>query len=246
MLKLKRYLKPYLLFLVGGIALLFGQAMLELELPNYMSNIVNIGIQQGGITQIAPEAIDGETMQVMQLFMSDDDKAAVDAAYRQAGADDALKKFPELGEGDWILADDADTDAADAAFSRADYAFLTMMETLSSQAGSASLGDAENKTMDMSKLGDILPMLSALPQQTFDDAIATANAADESVLSQTAYVFTKGFYTQLGADTDAIQTEYLLFTGLEMLGFAVLLTVCSVSAGMSGAASARTWRPSTR
>lgn len=231
MLKLKRYLKPYLLFLVGGIALLFGQAMLELELPNYMSNIVNIGIQQGGITQIAPEAIAGETMQVMQLFMSDDDKAAVDAAYRQAGADDALKKFPELGEGDWILADDADTDAADAAFSRADYAFLTMMETLSSQAGSASLGDAENKTMDMSKLGDILPMLSALPQQTFDDAIATANAADESVLSQTAYVFTKGFYTQLGADTDAIQTEYILFTGLEMLGFAVLLTVCSVSAG---------------
>ena len=45
MLKLKRYLKPYVLFLVCGIALLFGQAMLELELPNYMSNIVNIGIQ---------------------------------------------------------------------------------------------------------------------------------------------------------------------------------------------------------
>ena len=60
MLKLKRYLKPYVLFLVCGIALLFGQAMLELELPNYMSNIVNIGIQQGGITEIAPEAIDDD------------------------------------------------------------------------------------------------------------------------------------------------------------------------------------------
>ena len=231
MLKLKRYLKPYVLFLVCGIALLFGQAMLELELPNYMSNIVNIGIQQGGITEIAPEAIDDGTMQVMQLFMSDEDKAAVQAAYTQAGPDDTLKRFPDLGEGDWILNADADTAAADAAFSRADYAFLTMMEDFLAQSGGASLGDAENKSMDMSKLSEILPMLESLPQQAFDDAIATANAADESVLSQTAYVFTKGYYTQLGADTDAIQTEYILFTGLEMLGFAVLLTVCSVSAG---------------
>ena len=81
MLKLKRYLKPYVLFLVCGIALLFGQAMLELEPPNYMSNIVNIGIQQGGITQIAPEAISFDGMQLAQTFMSESDRAAVAEAY---------------------------------------------------------------------------------------------------------------------------------------------------------------------
>ena len=163
MLKLKRYLKPYVLFLVCGIALLFGQAMLELELPNYMSNIVNIGIQQGGITEIAPEAIDDGTMQVMQLFMSDEDKAAVQAAYTQAGPDDTLKRFPDLGEGDWILNGDADTAAADAAFSRADYAFLTMMEDFSAQSGGASLGDAENVEAESAAIRDhVLGLMSEL------------------------------------------------------------------------------------
>jgi len=49
MLRLTKYLKPYLVLLVVSIALLFGQAMADLALPNYMSEIVNVGIQQGGI-----------------------------------------------------------------------------------------------------------------------------------------------------------------------------------------------------
>ena len=56
MLKLKQYLKPYIALLLGAVILLFGQAMLELTLPNYMSDIVNVGLQQGGITYASPEA----------------------------------------------------------------------------------------------------------------------------------------------------------------------------------------------
>ena len=55
MLKLKQYLKPYIALLLGAVILLFGQAMLELTLPNYMSDIVNVGLQQGGITYASPE-----------------------------------------------------------------------------------------------------------------------------------------------------------------------------------------------
>ena len=70
MLKLKRYLKPYIALFLGAIILLFGQALLELTLPNYMSDIVNVGLQQGGITYSAPDAIDAQSMQLMQLFMA--------------------------------------------------------------------------------------------------------------------------------------------------------------------------------
>lgn len=70
MLKLKQYLKPYIALLLGAVILLFGQAMLELTLPNYMSDIVNVGLQQGGITYASPEAIDTQSMQLMQRFMS--------------------------------------------------------------------------------------------------------------------------------------------------------------------------------
>ena len=81
MLKLKRYMKPYLGFLLAAVLLLFGQAMLELELPNMMSKIVNIGIQQGGMTQAAPDAIDADAMALMKQFMSTEDQAVVDEAY---------------------------------------------------------------------------------------------------------------------------------------------------------------------
>ena len=231
MLKLKRYLKPYLAFLLCGILFLFGQAMLELELPNYMSNIVNIGIQQGGITQIAPEAISFDGMQLAQTFMSESDRAAVAEAYDVVADPLPLRdKFPAFEPGGHALREGADTDAADMAFARSSYAFLQMIEQ-AAEAGGVSMGDSETQTMDLENAGQLLAMLSQLPEGALDEAIAAAQSADDTVLEQTAYVFTKSYYVQLGADTDAIQTNYILFTGLEMLGFTVLLTVCSVSAG---------------
>lgn len=231
MLKLKRYLKPYLAFLLCGILFLFGQAMLELELPNYMSNIVNIGIQQGGITQIAPEAIAAKGMQLAQTFMTDADRAAADAAYEEVT--DPLPwrdDFPGIEPGDFVLREDADKAAADMAFARSSYAFLHLIEQ-ASEASGMTMGNSETQTMDLESADALLAMLSQLPEGALDEAVAAAESADETVLEQTAYVFTKSYYVQLGADTDAIQTNYILFTGLEMLGFTVLLTVCSVSAG---------------
>ena len=67
-----------------------------------------------------------------------------------------------------------------------------------------------------------------------DDAIAAAAATPESMLSQTAAVFTKGFYMQLGADTDAMQTSYIFRTGGKMLLMALLLAVCAISVGFCG------------
>ncbi len=57
MIKLAKYLKPFLFGLVLAIALLFGQAVCNLNLPNYMSDIVNVGIQQSGIEHAAPAAV---------------------------------------------------------------------------------------------------------------------------------------------------------------------------------------------
>ena len=86
----------------------------------------------------------------------------------------------------------------------------------------------------MSKLGELVPMLAMLPQGMVDDAIAAAAATPESMLSQTAAVFTKGFYMQLGADTDAMQTSYIFRTGGKMLLMALLLAVCAISVGFCG------------
>ena len=56
MFKLAKYLKPFTALILASIVLLFVQAMCDLSLPDYMSNIVNKGIQQGGIESAVPEA----------------------------------------------------------------------------------------------------------------------------------------------------------------------------------------------
>ena len=240
MLKLKRYLKPYVGVLLLGIVLLFGQAMLELTLPNYMSDIVNIGLQQGGITQAAPEVIDDQTMAMMQMFMSDQDKQTVQAAYAtldsQSDTSKLLKKYPKAEGSDYVLVADADEGANDA-FNRASYALVNLLQ----QVGGSQQTDAQDTTtsasetgatMDIEKLDQMIGMLQTPQmQQEVQKAIETAAVTPESMLDQTGVVFTKSFYSQLGADTDAIQTHYILQIGARMALLAVLLTVCAVSAG---------------
>lgn len=214
MLKLKRYMKPYLGLMAAAILLLFGQAMLELTLPNYMSDIVNVGLQQGGITQSAPEAIDAASMALMQRFMNEDDAAAVAAAYVPAGESaEGLahwqKTYPNLTESDWVMAADAEDSGANGAFSRAAYALVQV-------AGASAMDPAALATLDQSDI---------------DEAVNTAAVTPDSLLGQTGAVLVKQFYQTLGADTDAIQTGYILSVGVRMLGLTLLLTACAISAG---------------
>lgn len=235
MLKLKRYLKPYLGLLLVGVALLFGQAMLELTLPNYMSDIVNVGLQQGGITQAAPEVIDSDAMAMMQMFMSEEDKALVNAAYEplseREDAADLKKTYPNTGDEDLALAADPEN-GVNEAFNRVAYALVSMMEELAPADSATQSEKQASGTLDAEAMVQLTAMLqSGALNEQLNEAIATAAVTPESMLDQTGVVLTKSFYTQLGADTDAIQTSYILKVGLRMAGLAILLTVCAISAG---------------
>ena len=236
MLKLKRYLKPYIALFLGAIILLFGQALLELTLPNYMSDIVNVGLQQGGITYSAPDAIDAQSMQLMQLFMSEEDRATIDGVYTQLSEGEQLtelqKTFPKLQPGDYALIEEH-AGGIDGAFSRASYALVQTMESMAAQSGqSAPSGSSTEGTIDLSAVGQLLSMLqNPAMQDTIEQSIQTAAVTPESMISQTGPVLVKSFYKVLGADTDAIQTNYILGDGLKMLGLTVLLTGCAIGAG---------------
>lgn len=235
MLKLKRYLKPYLGLLLVGVALLFGQAMLELTLPNYMSDIVNVGLQQGGITQAAPEVIDSDAMAMMQMFMSEEDKALVNAAYEplseREDAADLKETYPNAGDEDLALAADPEN-GVNEAFNRAAYALVSIMEELAPADSATQSEEQASGTLDAEAMVQLTAMLqSGALNEQLNEAIATAAVTPESMLDQTGVVLTKSFYTRLGADTDAIQTSYILKVGLRMAGLAILLTVCAISAG---------------
>src|SRR5512132_1816455 len=81
MLRLFKYLKPYTALILLTIVLLFIQANADLALPDYMSRIVNHGIQQNGVENAVPQAIRQSQMNRLFIFMNAEQKAQVLAAY---------------------------------------------------------------------------------------------------------------------------------------------------------------------
>src|SRR5512139_3485244 len=101
MIRLAKYLKPFLVMLIISIVLLFAQAIFELALPDYLSRIVNVGIQQGGVESAVPQALRQSTMDRLGLFMTAQDKADVLGVYTlvQPGSAEAqtyLGQYPVL------------------------------------------------------------------------------------------------------------------------------------------------------
>lgn len=234
MFKIKRYLKPYIALLLGAVMLLFGQAMLELTLPNYMSDIVNVGLQQGGITYSAPKAIDTQSMQMIQMFMSKEDKATAQGAYTQLEAGDLAelqKTYPNLQAGDYAMLGES-SEQVESAFSRASYAMVLTIKQMADKQGGDSSGSAKETSIDPQVMEQMMMALrQPAMQEQIQSAISEAAVTPETMISQTGPVLVKSFYRALGADTDAIQTNYILMDGLKMLGLTVLLTSCAIAAG---------------
>jgi ATP-binding cassette subfamily B protein len=101
MKRLTKYLVPYMGIILMTIALLFGQANCDLALPDYMSRIVNIGIQQGGVEDTVPTAMRQSTMGRLVLTMDEGSakRLSSDYAYLLPGTDAAKKyvgKYPAV------------------------------------------------------------------------------------------------------------------------------------------------------
>ena len=101
MLRLIKYLKPFIALILIAIVLLFVQAMADLSLPDYMSEIVNVGIQQGGITDAVPVAVRQSQMEKLTIFMDQDGKELVLGSYTLIDKDSSdyekyLKEYPAV------------------------------------------------------------------------------------------------------------------------------------------------------
>ena len=90
--KLYQFLKPYAASICVIIAVLVLQAYCDLSLPAYTSDIVNVGIQQGGIDSSIPEEIRKEDMEELFLFVTKEDQETVKESYRESGDRYVLKE----------------------------------------------------------------------------------------------------------------------------------------------------------
>lgn len=240
MTKLFRYVKKHISFLLVAIVLLFAQAILDLNLPNMMSNIVNVGIQKNGIEEIAPKAVSPDMLALLTTFASEDDQKTIQSSYTlysQLDADQKAKTdkmFTQAAQQDAMVltATGSSLEAADVAMGRASYGLISFLQEAAKQQGiEIGNNDEVNADFDMEQMQQMLPMISQAPQQMIDDAIAQASQTPEMMTGSVAAVLNKGLYQQLGADTDKIQMNYIMRTGGIMLLLSLFVMLCAVGIG---------------
>lgn len=234
---LKTYLKPFAALVLACILLLFGQAMCDLTLPNLMSDIVNTGIQLGGMDEAAPAVLNQQAVDLLTLFMNDAEAGTVKNAYTpvEHGSDEETKlakTYENIKDMDAVaLSEDADVQAVGDAYGKAAYAFMTFLKDYGAQTGQAVDTESGVQDMDMRQLYAVIPMLQQMPKETFSEAIDSAENAQSMIGSQVGATFTKLFYKELGVDLDAKQMHYIVMKGLEMLGIALLGVLAAVLVG---------------
>lgn len=234
---LKTYLKPFAALVLACILLLFGQAMCDLTLPNLMSDIVNTGIQLGGVDEAAPAVLNQQAVDLLTLFMNDAEAGTFKNAYTpvEHGSDEETKlakTYENIKDMDAVaLSEDADVQAVGDAYGKAAYAFMTFLKDYGTQTGQAVDTESGVQDMDMRQLYAVIPMLQQMPKETFSEAIDSAESAQSMIGSQVGATFTKLFYKELGVDLDAKQVRYIVMKGLEMLGIALLGVLAAMLVG---------------
>lgn len=239
MLKLFRYLKPYLPLILASIGLLFIQANADLALPDYLSRIINIGIQQGGVESALPQVIRQNALKDILLLLPAEDRALVESVYSlvdNSHPDYAAYQqgYPGLkGEGLYVLGtvQPAERERLEKAIApgliTAEFIRQLSADPQKAQALSQSFG------FDLSQLPpgvDLFRMLKNLPEGQRTQLIAALQQRlgklGENLTLQMGIAAVKTEYTALGVDTSRMQTSYILRTG----GMMLLITLVSVAA----------------
>lgn len=253
MVKLLKHLKPHIIFIICIIGFLLIQAICELSLPDYMSDIVNVGIQQGGVENAVPEVIRKSEMDKITLFMSEDDKSLVLDKYTlleqrnhskqdnlsSIDVDKYLKNYPKIENNDvYILntEDEAAIDELNSIIGKSILAIQAIQEkgmsalNMPAQKNTGKVSKDSQSISNLPKGADSFAMLSKMPK---DRLIALKKMVDEktkqmpeSMITQRAVSYVKAEYVVLGRDNNNLQTRYILYAGFLML----LISFISLSA----------------
>lgn len=215
MIKLMKYLKRSAGYIVIIIALLFLQAYCDLSLPNYTSNIINVGIQQNGIEDSVPEKIRKTSMDSLKLFMEEDDAETVDSFYEEDGDNLVLK--------DGIAKEEREE--LNDIFGKP----MVIVSTLTS--------DSKETKAALAKMGipegvDPMAALSQMPAEALDamkDQVSEKiDKMQDSIITQAGVSYVRAEYEAMGEDVDAIQMDYMKSTGIRMVLMALVTMMAAV------------------
>ena len=253
MKNLFKYAASYWKAMIAIVLILVVQAYCDLSLPAYTSDIVNVGIQQGGIEDEVPRQIATEEMEKLLLFVSEDDQQTVMDAYTEDNT--SYKKEA------YVLKDSV-AEEENTMENLKDILQIPMMMTSGIESGSDTTKQMEDKlkeqmsqgmaqsmpqgadrtmpegmpqgesqavSLDDMSMFDLLKMLPAEQSATMVEKIEEQmSEMPDTILDQAAVSFCRSAYKDLGMDMDQTQIHYLLKTGGQMAALALLGMAASI------------------
>ena len=252
MLKVLKNLKKSLGAVIVIVILLCVQASTDLTLPDYTSKIVNEGIQAGGITSAIPEVISKEDMDALLVFTDKDDEILDN--YTMVSASDGekyetqeqheekmIKKY--FGNDYQVQTDtiyilkDIDEEQEEVLTGIIVDPLMEMTTVTSEETAnqikeqlSQNVPEAQREYIQNMSLMEIIEQM---PEEQRTQALAEftkrIEEMNDSIKEQAVISSVKQVYINAGADTDKIQNDYILKTGLQMLGIALITMVCAVT-----------------
>lgn len=217
MTKLLKFLKPYAGAVAAIICVLIVQAYCDLSLPAYTSDIVNVGIQQSGIDEKVPEQISEEDLGKLLMLVPSDQQEEVQNAYEESKADHSYDgKIFSLKES--VKEDKEKLESLEEVLAK------PMLLAADSAFDSDMAGQLQANMQQ--------PMQPEQREEMLKELYKQMEKVPDMMLEQSAPVYIKGLYENIGIDTDKIETHYILNTGGKMLALAGLGMAASVLVGL--------------
>ena len=252
MLKVLKNLKKSLGAVIVIVILLCVQASTDLALPDYTSKIVNEGIQAGGITSAIPEVISKEDMDALLVFTDKDDEILDNYTMvstsngekyetQEQHEEKMIKKY--FGNDYQVQADtiyilkDIDEEQEEALTGIIVDPLMEMTtvtsEETANQIKEQLLQNVPEAQREYIQNMSLMEMIAQMPEEQKTQVLAEftkqIEEMNDSIKEQAAISSVKQVYMNAGADTDKIQNDYILKTGLQMLGIALITMVCAVT-----------------
>ena len=243
MIRLKKYILPYWKSILFAIIMVVVVAAADLSLPDLLSQIINIGIQQRGIQSAAPDALSPETMQSLQALQSPEEQAALLTFYELVDpgtpqAKEKLTQVPALAnEAVFVLkpineaqkAELEDLIAKPLVFIQS----LNMIQSNPEQAKNILGENFPLQNLTIPEGARLDQILQAMPEaqrvKMLDSVNQHLSALEGTILRQLTIGAITVEYDRLGIDTQQTQTRYILNTGLKMVAVAVIALVASLT-----------------
>ena len=245
MKNLFKYAAEHWKTLIAIIIVLFIQAYCDLSLPAYTSDIVNVGIQQGGVEDQVPEAISVDEMNRLLLFVPSEDQETVLGAYEEDNSTYDVEAY--------VMKEDISEEDISSLEKILAY---PMMMTAGFESGSDMTAQIEEQMKASLPEGTaqeemtVFDIMQMMPEEQREAMVDTMEEQmtdmPDTILDQAAVSYVGTVYENLGINMDDLQIHYLLTTGGKMAGLAFLGMAASVLVGFMasrvGAATGRDLR----